>query len=101
MCSKMLEIFYQSVAASALYFAVVCWRSSIVAGDTNRLNKQIKKAGSIIGCKPDTSEVVVERRTLIKLLSVMDNPDHPLHHLLDGQRSTFSNRLVQLRCHKD
>ena len=74
MCSKMLEIFYQSVAASALYFAVVCWGNSIGAGDTNRF-KLIKKAGSIIGRKPDTFKVVVERRTLNKLLSITDNPD--------------------------
>ena len=101
MCSKMLEIFYQSVVASALFFAVVCWGSSIRASDTNRLNKLIKKAGSVIGVKPDTFEAVVERRTLNKLLSIMDNPDHPLHHTLDRQRSSFSNRLIQLRCHKD
>lgn len=28
-------------------------------------------------------------------------PDHPLHHLLGRQRSTFFNRLVQAHCHKD
>ncbi|XP_068566954.1 uncharacterized protein [Cebidichthys violaceus] len=100
-CSKMLEMFYQSVVASALYFAVVCWGSSIGAGDTNRLNKLVKKAGSIIGCKLDSLEQVVERRTLKKLSSILDNQDHPLHHLLQGQRSTFSNRMIQLRCHKD
>ncbi|MPV02341.1 DUF1891 domain-containing protein [Escherichia coli] len=100
-CSKMLEMFYQSVVASALYFAVVCWGSSIGAGDTNRLNKLVKKAGSIIGCKQDSLEKVLEGRSLKKLLSILDNPDHPLHHLLQGQRSTFSNRLLQLRCHKD
>lgn len=101
MCSKMLEILYQSVVASALYFAVVCWGSSIGAGETNRLNKLIKKAGSVIGCKQDSLEAVVERRILNKLLSIMDNPDHPLHHTLDKQLSSFSNRLIQLRCHKD
>ena len=87
--------------ASALYFTIVCWGSSIGAGDTNRLNKLVKKAGSIIGCKQDYLEQVVERRTLKKLLSILDNPDHPLHHLLQGQRSTFSKRFLQLRCHKD
>ena len=100
-CSKMLEIFYQSVVSSALLFAAVCWGSSIGAGDTNRLNKLIKKAGSVIGCKLDTLENAVERRTLNRLLSIMENPEHPLHQLLDGQRSTFSNRLIQLRCRKD
>ena len=73
----MLEIFYQSVVTSALFFAVVCWRSSTGADDTNRLNKVIKKASSIISCKPDTFEVAAERRTPNKLLSIMDNPDHP------------------------
>ena len=34
-CSKMLEIFYQSVVASAIFFAVVCWGGSIRASDTN------------------------------------------------------------------
>nr|XP_043902249.1 uncharacterized protein LOC122782107 [Solea senegalensis] len=65
-CSEMLELFYQSVVASALFFAVVCWGSSIGASETNKLNKLIKKAGSIIGCKQDTVETVVERRMLNK-----------------------------------
>ena len=33
---------------------------------TNRLNKLIRKAGSVIGCKQDTLEAVVERKTLKK-----------------------------------
>ncbi|KAL3049835.1 hypothetical protein OYC64_011990 [Pagothenia borchgrevinki] len=44
---KMLEIFYQSVVASALFFAAVCWEGSIRAGDTSRINKLIRKAGSV------------------------------------------------------
>ena len=40
-CSKMLEIFHQSVVASIIFFAVVCWGSIIRAGDTNRLDKII------------------------------------------------------------
>ena len=34
-CSKMLHIFYQSVVASAIFFAAICWGSSIRASDTN------------------------------------------------------------------
>ena len=41
MCSKMLEIFYQSVVASTILFAAVCWGSSIRASDTSRLDKTI------------------------------------------------------------
>ena len=101
MCSRMLEMFHQSVVASVLFFTAVCRGSSIGASDTNRLNKLIKTAGSVIGCKMDEFEAVVERRTMNKLLSIMDNPDHPLHLTPDRQRSAVSNRLMQRRCHKD
>ena len=53
--------------------AVVCWGSSIGASNTNRLNKLIRKAGPVIGCKQDILEAVVERRTLKNLLSIMDH----------------------------
>lgn len=46
-------------------------------------------------------EAVVEKKTLNKLISVVDNPDHHLHPLLNRQRSSFSNRSLQLRRHKD
>lgn len=37
-----------------------------------------------------------------KLLSIMDNPEqHPLHHTLDRQWSTFSNRLLQIHCQRE
>lgn len=100
-CSKMLEIFYQSVVASAIFFAVVCWGGSIRASDTNRLEKIIKKAGSVLGLKLESFETVMERRKLNKLLSIMDNDQHPLHHTVNRQRSTFSHRLLQLRCRRD
>ncbi|AWP16803.1 Hypothetical protein SMAX5B_003407, partial [Scophthalmus maximus] len=45
-CSRMLEMFYQSVVASVLFFTVVCWGAASEPGDMNRLNKLIKKAGS-------------------------------------------------------
>ena len=46
-------------------------------------------------------KTVVERRTLNKLLSIMDKNQHPLHHTVVRQRSTFSHRLLQLCCRRD
>ncbi|TWW79070.1 hypothetical protein D4764_10G0001000 [Takifugu flavidus] len=43
-CSRMLHMFYQSVLASTIFFAAVCWGAGIKAKDANRLNKLIKKA---------------------------------------------------------
>ncbi|XP_068424979.1 uncharacterized protein [Clinocottus analis] len=92
--NKMLELFYQSVVASVLYFSIVCWGSSIGAGDTNRLNKLVKKAGSIIGCKQEHLEQLVERRTLKKLLSMLENPDHPLQQLLQALHSLLQRLIM-------
>lgn len=49
-------------------------------GDTDRLDKRIRKAGSVIGCKLNTFEAVLKRK------SPLSNPDHPLHHILDRKR---------------
>ncbi|TWW55984.1 hypothetical protein D4764_09G0010340 [Takifugu flavidus] len=57
-CSGMLHMFYQSVMASTIFFAVVCWGAGIKAKDTNKLNKLIKKAGSVVGCKLANSDEV-------------------------------------------
>ena len=45
-CRTMLQIFYQSVVASVIFYVVVCWGSRVKAADTNRLNKLIRKVGS-------------------------------------------------------
>lgn len=56
----MLQMFYQSVVASVLFYAAVCWGGSIRHKDTRRMDKLDKKAGSVIGARLDTwREVVV------------------------------------------
>ena len=97
----MLQMFYQSVVASTIFFAVVSWGAGIKAKDANRLNKLIKKAGSVVGSKLVTLEEVVEHRMLAKLLVIMDNVSHPLHETRDKLKSSFSNRLIQPRCLKE
>ena len=100
-CNRMLQMFYQSVVASTIFFAVVSWGAGIRTKDANRLNKLIKKAKSVVGSQLVTVEEVVEERMLAKLLATMANPSHPLHTTLDQLRSSFSNRLIQPRCKKE
>lgn len=57
-------MFYQSVVASAIFSAVICWHSNNRASDTKRLNKLIKKAGSVLGTALEPMEMIVERRML-------------------------------------
>ena len=87
-------MFYQSVVASVLFYAVVCWGGSSKKRDTGRLDRLVRRAGSVVGTELDSLVTVAERRTLDKLLSILDNTHHPLHNTFTRQRSVFSGRLL-------
>ncbi|KAI4894895.1 hypothetical protein NFI96_003892 [Prochilodus magdalenae] len=97
-CRTMLRIFYESVVASAILYAVACWGSRLRVADANRLNKLIRKASDVVGVELDSLMAVSERRTLAKLQTIMDNGSHPLYHTVMSHRSTFSARLIQPKC---
>ena len=97
-CVEMLTMFYHTVVASALFYAAVCWGSSLTDKQGKPLDKLVKKAGSVLCRKLDPLRTVVERGTLNKLKAIMDNSRHPLHSLLERQRSSCSSRLISLRC---
>lgn len=82
-CRELLQIFYQTVIACALFFAVVCWGSSIKKRDATRLDKLTS---------------VADGRTLSRFLSIMDSPLHPLNSAISRQSS--SSRLLFLSCSK-
>ncbi|KAI3376403.1 hypothetical protein L3Q82_016891, partial [Scortum barcoo] len=86
------------VVASVLFYTVVCWGGSISKKDTSRLDKLIRRAGSVVGTKLDSLVTVAESRTLDKLLDIMDNASHPLHTVISNQRSLFSERLLLPKC---
>uniref|UniRef100_A0A8C4SNG4 Reverse transcriptase domain-containing protein n=1 Tax=Erpetoichthys calabaricus TaxID=27687 RepID=A0A8C4SNG4_ERPCA len=97
-CNKMLQMFYQTVVASALFYAVVCWGGSITKKDASLLDKLVRKAGSIVGMELNSLTSVAERRALSRLLSIMENPLHPLNCVISRQKSSFSDRLLSLSC---
>ena len=78
-CRPLLRTFFNSVVASVVSYAVVCWVRGCSERDNNRLNRLIKRASSVCGCPLDSIELVGERRVLAKLSSIMDNTSHPLH----------------------
>ncbi|KAI3376754.1 hypothetical protein L3Q82_000356 [Scortum barcoo] len=96
--TQFATMFYQSVVASVLFYTVVCWGGSISKKDTSRLDKLIRRAGSVVGTKLDSLVTVAEARTLDKLLDIMDNASHPLHTVISNQRSLFSERLLLPKC---
>lgn len=96
-CTRLLQTFYQSVVASVLFFAVVCWGGNTNKRDADRLSKLVRKASSVVGVRLDNVEEVAEGRTRRKLDSILENPSHPLHAELVKMRSTFSHRLIPPR----
>ena len=95
------ETFYDSVVASALFYAVVCWGGGCTDRDRNRIDKLVRRSGSVLGCSLESVVVVGERRMLAKLTSIMDNPHHPLHETVSAMSSSFSQRLKHPRCRKE
>ena len=63
-CQTMLRMFYESVVASAILFAVVCWGSRLRVADANRLIKLIRKTSDVVGVELDTLTAVSDRRML-------------------------------------
>ncbi|KAI4888196.1 hypothetical protein NFI96_018638, partial [Prochilodus magdalenae] len=100
-CQKLLLLFYQSVVASVLFYAVVCWGGSISKRDAGRLDRLVRKAGSVLGLELESLTPLAERRALNKLLNIMDNVHHPLHTTIIRQRSSFSGRLLSQSCSTD
>jgi len=66
------------MVASTFFYSVVCWGDSIRKRDTNRLDRLIRRAGSVVGMKLESVVAVAERRTLDKLLAIINEVGHPL-----------------------
>ncbi|KAI3363582.1 hypothetical protein L3Q82_011589, partial [Scortum barcoo] len=89
-CRPLLRTFYETVVASVVSYAVVCWGGGCSERDKKRLNRLIKRASSVCGCPLDSIEVMGERRALAKLSTIIDNTSHPLHQTVGALSSSFS-----------
>lgn len=90
----LLRTCYDSVVASAMFYAVAAWGSSITASEREKLDRLVKRAGSVLGCSLDPVEVVSDRRMVAKLPSILDNVSHPLHKTVIDLESSV---IIQLR----
>ncbi|KAI5098355.1 gastrula zinc finger protein XlCGF28.1-like [Silurus meridionalis] len=98
---ELLKTFFDSVVASAIFYGVVCWGSSISTADRKRLDKLIRKASSVLGIPLDTVQEVGERRMVAKLSSLLQNASHHLYETVTSLSSSFSDRLLHAKCLKE
>lgn len=76
---------------------VVCSGSKLRVADTKKRNKLICKGSNVVVAQLDSLREVSERRILSKLQTILDNPSHPFHLMLDSHRSTFNKRFIPPR----
>ncbi|KAI3372609.1 hypothetical protein L3Q82_023086 [Scortum barcoo] len=50
----LLRTFYDSVVASAIFYGIVCWASSITDRDRRRMDRLVRRASSVLGCPLDS-----------------------------------------------
>lgn len=62
--------------------------------DAGWLGRLVRRVGSVVVMELEPLTVVMEKRTLSELLSIMDNNHHPLHRTCIKQRRLFSGRLI-------
>ncbi|TWW77038.1 hypothetical protein D4764_12G0004280 [Takifugu flavidus] len=60
-CRSLLRTFYDSVVASVIFYAVVCWSCGSSERDRKRLNKLVRRAGSLLDCSLDSIDEVRQR----------------------------------------
>ncbi|TWW62235.1 hypothetical protein D4764_04G0008820 [Takifugu flavidus] len=78
-CRSLFRTFYDSVVASVIFYGGVCWSCGNSERDRKRLNKLVRRAGSVLDCSLDSIEEVGDGwRMLAKLTSIMDTPSQPL-----------------------
>ncbi|KAI4902872.1 hypothetical protein NFI96_000376, partial [Prochilodus magdalenae] len=97
----LLRTLFDTVVASAIFYGVVCWGSSISTADRKRQNKLLKSYGSVLGSPLDPGQVVGDRRMLAKLASMLENDSHSMHETLAALGSSFSDRLLHPKCVKE
>ena len=93
---SLLKTFYDTSMASAIFYGVVCWGSSILMADRKRLDKLNKNTSSVLGCPLDSVEVVGER-----LSTMMENDSHPMQETVKDLKTSFSDRLLHPKCVKE
>lgn len=100
-CQALLKTFYASVVSSVILYGITCWGGGLVEREKNKLNKLIKKAGSVVGCVFPTIDDIAQVRMTDKLINMMNHECHPLYDLVHACESSFSSRLIQPRCYKE
>ena len=90
-CNRMLQMFYQSVMASVLFFGITCW----AWGGNNR-------ARHLVGSSQGVEDVARERMAPWPaengtLDSILDNPSHKRSHVIGVSEGMTDSSRISIR----
>lgn len=97
----LLKTFYDSVVSSVILYSATSWGGGLLEKEKNKLNKLIKKAGSVVGSVLPTFEVIMQDRMIGKLYTMINHDCHPLNEIVRDFMSTHSLRLIHPRCYRE
>lgn len=69
-------MFYQTVMASVLFLALVCWGDKTRKRDAGQLDRLVRKTDHVVVIELELLTSVAEKRALNRLKSIMDNDCH-------------------------
>jgi len=98
----LLKTFYDSVVSSVILYSITCWGGRLLEKEKNKLNRLIKKAGSVdVGSVLPTVEEIMQDKMIGKLSLMINHDRHPLNEISQAYVSTHSSRLIHPRCYKE
>ena len=91
-----LAIFYNSIICSVWTYCITCWGGNANKTITKVLDDIIKRASKIVRKSLPSVASVYENRVRSKLLSMWEDPSHPLYDQLTSRIIARSGRLRPL-----
>ena len=89
-------MFYTATFSSVLTFGMSCWGGNASKQDKNRLDKNTKKAGDVVGRRQESINTVYHRLVTNKLRTILADETHPLRPEFDN-RHTRTDRSDRFR----
>ena len=95
--SKMLLQFYTAIIESILSTSITVWYAGTTARDKHRLQRIVRAAEKVIGCRLPSLQDLYTSRTRGRAGRIMADPSHPGHRLFVPLPSGRRLRSIRTR----
>ena len=93
--TEILQTFYTATIRSVFSYGAICWGGNLPEREKNKIEKIIKRAGSAIGKKQPSFEIIYSETLWKRTSKIINDDSHPLHDEI-VMRINESGRIRQL-----